>query len=306
MKKIIGFFRLVVILLCLTKAISAETDIFVPYRGVLFADTFETVGRNKEVTNIFQNPANLAGAIRHQVKIDSSQNFFGYNHVVAGYLIPTDYFVLGIGMNSFYTSDIPRVVDSQIGRPYISEYFGHMNRVLSLVLGVPLKAGFQAGVQVQNYLQRLDTDEASSYAVDFGLSWKSDSFWIGTYSRNLLKTAYKWKLSGHEESLARKVVVEGGYYNDFFQAKIANDSTFSRGVVEFYLNPNFSFLGDGVWKGELQRYSYGVCIDFDIFALQYNHIVYVNEILSLDRDLIGVVFSFGEPVKIPDIRKFEQ
>jgi hypothetical protein len=292
-------FSLLLFFFCLfSNNIFAETQVFLPTKGLLFYESLEGVGASRAVSNIFQNPAGLAAAFDHQVKIEASQDYFGYNSLVSSYLMPTDLFNIGFGLYSFSCSDIPRVGREENARPQIYDYFSHINQSIVVALGRNINDSCSFGIVFQSLFQKLYNDDATGFSVDIGGRYFFDNFWVGGYSRNFIGSGYRWDESGVGESFAKKAVFEGGYFNESAQIKLSSDIEYTKGALEFFLTPIFSIVTDGVWQEGLRRYSYGVICSFPVFSFQYVHLGYLGEGLDIEQDLIGFIFHFGKQVEV--------
>jgi hypothetical protein len=291
-------FYLILIFLFVSRSIYSLTEPYNPQKGFLFADSIDPYTPGWQVGAIFQNPATIFGATKHQLKIDSSQNFFGYNQLNIGYVFPGKKVCLSVGYNSFYTSDIPRVgVITGSTRPQSTDYFSdnYHDAALSIATGLTPKTSL--GVSLHYQRHQLDSSSADSFIGDFGVVHRPiKNIWFGLYTQNLIYSDYAWDSTGFIENLPRKCVLEAGFNWGLGVLSFATDFDNKKADIEGFLSYNFSVLGGLVFDKEqnVRRYSVGLRLELEYFALNYKHSNYLTDALNLEQSLFGIAFKIDK------------
>ena len=285
------------IVLCGLSAVplGAKTDVFVPQQGFLIPNTLDTFTDNKEVAFVFQNPAGLAGASQTQVKLDTSQDFFGYHQVSLATVFPTQEFTLGLGYFNFFTDDITRATKTDSTRPEAVGTFGHSVQTLTLSLAKRFHPEITAGVMFQGLSQNLDSSSAFGYSADLGVIWTPyTQIWFGAYTQNLLNSGYQWSNSSRSESLPQRMVVSTGYRTYWMQTELSTDFTSYKLRAEYDLSDQLIFIGDILKEPAFTRYNYGIILDLGSWSLQYNHLTNPDGLLQYNQELFGICYRFGK------------
>jgi hypothetical protein len=262
---------------------------------LLTPELFEGRQMGREIGGVFQNPAQISQANRAMVKLDSSQDFFGYADVTVGTVVPLTFGVAGLGYHWFGTTGIPEVERINGEKPVQTGSLNHGFTTYTVSYGYSVSQRFHLGAHVRYVEQVLAGDSASGYYGDLGVLWDvSDYIWLGGYTEYLSGLKLNWEGSAQSESVNRNVVLEAGVnYHPLF-VKSTLDDTHRRLRFEWQAHSKFSLLTDSVWLNTMDhlRYGYGALIEFDGFALSYLHLHYTESDLGLSQDLFGILFRF--------------
>lgn len=286
---------LVLLVSVLWTPVFAETDVFLPRRGLLVPELFEGRQMGREVGGVFQNPAQIAQANTSLLKLDSSQDFFGYSDVTVGVVQPLTFGVVGLGYHWFGTSGIPEVVRINGAKPVQTGSLNHGFKTYTVSYGYSLSHRFHLGGHVRYVEQVLAGDSAGGYYVDLGGLWDvTDYFWVGGYTQYLSGLTLEWENSSQSEDVDRYAVLESGINIHPFFGKVTYDDTHLRTRLEWAAHSRFSLITDSLWLTSMDhlRYGYGALIEFDGFALFYLHLHYTETDFGLSQDLFGILFRF--------------
>lgn len=273
----------------------AETDVFLPRRGFLVPELFEGRQMGREIGGVFQNPAQIAQANTPLLKLDSSQDFFGYSDVTLGAVYPLTFGVVGFGYQWFGTEGIPEVVRVNGEKPVQIGSLTHGFKTYSVSYGYSVSQRLHVGGNVRYIEQVLAGDSASGYVADLGGLWDvTDYVWVGGYTHYLTGLTLDWENSEASEPVNRYMVLESGINIYPFFGKISVDDTHRRARLEWMAHSRFSLLTDSVWLKSMDhiRFGYGALIEFDGFALSYLHLHYTETDFGLSQDLFGILFRF--------------
>lgn len=290
--------------LCFATLSFGYTDTFLPRLGFAW-ESLTSFSPNQESGYVFQNPAGLAGAIQHQLKVETAQAFFGYQQLNVAYVLPTSLGTLGFGYFTLYTSDINRVSKSGGDRPQVTGTFGQSFQNYVIAASTKLSPTWQLGMNLQAQSQTLDTDSAFAMGADVGVIWNPIyGFWISGYTQNLLNTGYKWDQTQSVDTVSPKMVLATGFRNSFCQTEISSDFEFYKLRGEWILSQQLRLVGDYVTRSDsgYARYSYGTVLELGQWSLQYLHLTSQDASLDSNQDILGISLHFGSVVQIPKLR----
>lgn len=289
--------------LCLTAITWANTATFSPHLGFLW-DSNTSFRAHQEIGYVFQNPAGLAEASEHQLKVENAQDFFGYQQLNLSYLFPTSWGNWGVGYYTLYASDIVRTSKSEGARPTETGTFGQTFQNYVIAYSKKWNPTWQFGVQLKGQLQTLDTQTAQSFGADVGVIWTPTSFfWASGYTQNLFNTGYSWS-TGAQDPFSTSFVTAVGVRGALGQAEISTDWTYYKAKGEWALTPQFRLIGGYLLNPQTSygRYSYGTALDLGPCSLQYLHLSSQDELLSNSQDIIGLTYFFGNALQMETIR----
>jgi hypothetical protein len=274
-----------------------ETSVFVPAQGYLRPSLFEGSQKGREVGAVFQNPARLAKLTDTQFKVESSNDYFGYDDFSTSFGARTTAGMsFGLGYQWFGTSGIPSVQRIVGEKPTQTGTFAHDFKVLSFNLAQYVSPKMALGVSVRQMYQSLESDSAEGFSGDFGLYYHvSDYVWFGAYTRYLTSSDFFWESSGVKESLDPVLNIESGLDRDPYYVRFMADKDFGRVLFEWGLMPSFSVQIDSVWNSNFhhQRLGYGALIELGAFALSFLHLHYSQTDFGLDQNYFGLLYRFG-------------
>ena len=287
----------------LSLATFGYTDTFIPKLGFAW-DSLTSFTPNQESGYVFQNPAGLAGALQHQLKVETAQAFFGYQQINLAYVLPTSLGTLGFGYFSLYTSDINRVSKTGDDRPQAQGTLGHSFQNYVIAASTKLSSAWQLGANLQLQSQTLDTDSAFSMGADVGVIWNPIfGFWMSGYTQNLINTGYRWNGLQSVDRLTQQLILSAGFRNQLCQGELSSDFQFYKLRGEWILSPQLKLVSDYVTRADISygRYSYGTVLDLGQWSLQYLHLTSSDELLDSSQDILGISLHFGAVVQIPKI-----
>lgn len=290
--------------LCFANLSFGYTDTFLPRLGFAW-ESLTSFSPNQESGYVFQNPAGLAGAIQHQLKVETAQAFLGYQQLNVAYVLPTSLGTLGFGYFTLYTSDINRVSKSGGDRPQVTGTFGQSFQNYVIAASTKLSPTWQLGMNLQAQSQTLDKDSAFAMGADVGVIWNPIyGFWISGYTQNLLNTGYKWDQTQAVDTVSPKMVLATGFRNSFCQTEISSDFEFYKLRGEWILSQQLRLVGDYVTRSDsgYARYSYGTVLELGQWSLQYLHLTSQDASLDSNQDILGISLHFGSVVQIPKLR----
>lgn len=264
-------------------------------------DSFEGMGPGRALGAVFQNPARLAGAKSHQLKVETASDYLGYDRFTLAYLygfskarIP---FALAVGHYAFYADDLIRTTESEHAPNgvAIGGSFSDKNAQSVAAMGALLGRGFSAGTTVRYYTRNLDSASKQSVALDFGVLWQYRFLQLGAYTRNLFATDPKWNTTDTQEMLPEALVAEIGLSWKQVNTLLSSDFDRHRLWGEYQLNPHLSLIGDGVWEsgGGLIRHGIGALLTLGGVSLQYQHLQFDASHLSFSQDTLGLALQLS-------------
>jgi hypothetical protein len=291
------------LLLCLLVCVGiasrawAETAVFVPTHGYMRPSLVEGNQKGREVSAVFQNPARLATITDLQTKIESSNDYFGYDDLSLSFATRTSGEVaLGIGYQWFGTTGIPKVTRVAGDLPTTQGTFAHDFRRVSFSVAQYVTPKLAVGVSAQQMYQRLASDYAIGASGDFGFYYQaSDYVWFGAYTRYLTSSDFTWAHSGVRESFTPGLNIESGLDLYPYYLRFMADQDFARVLCEWGLNTTLSLQLDSVWNAtyEHQRMGYGAILELGPVALSFLQLHYTQSDFGLDQNYVGVLYRFG-------------
>jgi hypothetical protein len=264
---------------------------YVPTKGILTPELFDSYKTGREVTAIFQNPAKLAKAKYQQFKTESNQGFFGYSDHTVSYIHPFSFGVVGGGYHVSGTTDIPEVDWERNKRPVQVGTFSDTYHSGNIGLGITMPNYAYAGVRGKVMNHSLFGRTGQLFSLDLGgLIEVSEYLWVGAYTRHLIGNHIDW--GAYSESLARDIILETGINIPPFTTQLSKDLNYFRFSGEWAIHPRWSVVADGVFDSEVNyiRHSIGAIIDFNSFALSYIHLNYKETSFDINQNLLGVMF----------------
>ncbi|MCP4050425.1 MAG: hypothetical protein GY730_06945 [bacterium] len=287
-----------ILLLSLHSLIIARTDVFTPEKGFIIPNMLNGFKKDQEIGSVFHNPAGIAGSLNHQIKLDTSHSFIGYNYASIAYLMPVRDITMSIAYLSFYANDLLRTRYIQDARPEITGTFGHSNQLYNFAAASNINEKLKLGLSVDYMKQSLDSDYADTWIADLGLIYQFLPYgWLSIYSKNLYHSNYQWKKSEQIEHLTKKYTLETIFEINKSILILSKDNYYSKTGINFWLSDNFSIIADVVLNNSfnVSRYSYGAIISAGSLAIQYSHVSFLVEAINIDQDFLGISFKFSPP-----------
>ncbi len=271
-------------------ALSAATPVFIPERGLIVQDTWET----EAVGGIFQNPAQLlTGLSRTIVRVDGSQDGLGYSQASVGVRVKWSDIALGVGYSRYGSQDLVRTKqNSATMRIEEDGNFGDLIQQFSLVAATEISPVFHVGVDVDSISKTIDTTTATQLGIGVGMRYLvGGNVWVSGYWRRALQNHFEWKTIEESSPGAPSVGVE---YRPSFATIVGylTDGGF-RLAGELPVSLELSLTG-AVITGASERYSVGTILKLGDYALQYIHTVYGDSILGASQEMIGVAINIDD------------
>ncbi len=281
----------------ITSGTWADTAVYVPTKAYMRPSLFDGNQTGREVSAIFQNPARLASLTELQFKVESSNDYFGYDDLSMSVATKGETGVsVGIGYHWFGTSGIPEVERETDALPTITGSFAHNFRILSFNVAQYITPKLAIGVASQQMHQSLASDYAIGYSGDIGFYYQATEYvWFGAYTRYLTSSDFTWNNSGVEESFSPGLNLESGIDFEPYYLKFMGNQDFGKVMLEMGLNSGLSLQADSIWnsKYEHQRLGYGAILELGPVALSFLHLQYTQTDFGLDQNYFGLLYKFG-------------
>jgi len=275
-------------------AIVAATPIFIPERGAVIPDTWETA----PIAGVFQNPAQIAsGLTRSVVRVDGSHDGMGYSQATVAMRTNWDELSLGLGVSTYGSSDLVRTArNSETSRIEESGTFGDQMQQISVVIASELEPGLRVGVNIDAISKTIDTTTGAQLGIGIGGQvCVADQWWISGYWRRAFQSPLKWGKYTEESSGGLPTI--GVEYRPAFATVMGylGENGF-RLVGELPISLELSVTG-AVAMGATQRYSVGTILKLGDYAVQYVHTAYPDATLDVSQDMIGVAININDGTK---------
>ena len=280
------FFILFVILIKCNWAVTA----FVPERGFVYPDFIEGVSDAQAIGNVFENPAAIYMANSTQLKVDTTTALFGYNSYTVSTVVPFSNSVLGLGYYYYGATDLIQTAYRTGEKPINLGGGTHAYTQLRLAYAALLISRVSYGFSIEELKQTLFSHKGHGFSGDLGICYYGDYFWAGTYSRYFFPFSWVWEDSSYKDKVEPSYIVELGSYYKQFSGKIGYDFRLIHLFGNYKLHRNLSLKGDSVIKkeGGILRYGFGLLLDFQPIALQYNWVKYNN--VDMNMHQVGFLY----------------
>jgi hypothetical protein len=275
--------------------VSAAVPVFIPERGAIVQDTWET----ESVGGIFQNPAQLlTGLSRTIVRVDGSQDGLGYSQASVGCRMKWSDIALGVGYSRYGSQDLVRTArNSTTARIEEAGNFGDPIQQFSVVAATEISPVFQIGVDVDAISKTIDTSTATQLGIGVGLRYlMASDVWATGYWRRALQSHFEWGTLEESSPGAPSVGVE---YRPSFATIVGYLDLADGGARlagEFPVSLELSLTG-ALITGASERYSVGTILKLGDYALQYIHTVYADSVLGANQEMIGVAINIDDFTK---------
>lgn len=313
-----------VFVLCNPMVTPADTALFTAKRGFMFPDAFEGSAQFFQVSALFQNPAELAGAKYVQGSLNTSSGYLSYNQLVGGVVLPIYVpvpedttlkgklsrlaetptqsaeemslipYTFGFGAANFEASDLQYGSVGSGGRGQRGGLFSDALRQIVFAMAYSPLSVVDLGVSVKHFQRTLGAARAEAYVVDLGVVLHgTQRFKIGVYTTNLFQTDFQWNGSNEDETLSREVVMAVKYYEDDWDLAISTDFSQYRIRSGWDFSGSFTFISDLVFSDDLglKRYGYGTRLYLGDVAVEYFHTESVIDSFDISQDALAVVFE---------------
>jgi len=286
------------------------TEIFFP--NLMFQATQLSQEKNpqyKDLTQVFLNPAALAGATHWQTQLSGGQQIFDASTVTLSGLYPlSDNETIGFGYHYLSRGDI-QVTSFNTFKPIVTGTISDAYHILSLSYGKVLNDGFKGGVLLRVLGRTLEPSSAIGYSADFGMTWYADEIGLlSMYTQNLLHQPLTWtnrisSTNALEERLPQEYVLEIGKKWPVVEGRISyilqtdgpkTKNRFNFGVVA-PLHENFSLFGHFFLDSGFQvtRSSIGPIFKFNRLIFKYALMQTTKSGFSLEEHLFSIEFLGG-------------
>lgn len=284
--------------------LEAKTDPFVLDPYFSYPIFLPSSGNGREVEAVFFNPAGSTGSPTHQVRFSSGSPILGYSHYGIGYLAPFTDWSVSFGIEGFGANDLIHTSLGSNGRPQTGDTFAdRYYRTMAAVSFSPQES-IKIAVKGGYFIHMLEDDKASFLSLDVGMRWAAAPFFsLGFFTENALHSDYSWTLSNAIEEVSRRLFVEAAWHTPVYAVSLLTD--FGNHMIsgEYRVSDTLQLVADSVWHGlsDWKRYSLGIVLNLDIIDIYYRHNAYLARDFGSDTDVIGVLFRFGEPIRLGDL-----
>lgn len=280
--------------------ISVATDVFVPEEGFLSPPSFDSVPGH-QVAHVFQNPSLISGADSHQFRVDSLQDFFGYNQfrvasVLAGYNLS-----FAIGYSQYYADDLTENrFDRSTSRGVAGDSFSDLNSRLAIAMAYPVLDNLDVGITFSLFRRELFDQTANALSLDAGVTYQMNSYWrFGAYTVHAFAQDLKWE-SGLRETLPFRGVIEASYDDTWVNGAVATNFSHIRGRSALALAPQFSLFSDvaSTMSFSVERYGFGTILLLGHVSIQYMRLEYRATDIDFGQDMFSFAIHFGDPIDV--------
>ncbi len=273
--------------------LSAAVPVFIPERGAIVPDTWET----ESIAGIFQNPAQLlTGLSRTIMRVDGSQDGLGVAQSSVGVRLKWTDIAVGAGYSRYGSDDLVRTArNSTTSRVEEAGNFGDLIQQFSLTAATEISPEFHVGMNVDAISKTIDASTATQLGLGLGMRYLlGGDVWVSGYWRRALQSHFEW---GNVEESSTGAPSVGLEYRPSFATIVGvlNDGSFRvAGVLP--VSHELSLTG-AVITGASERYSLGTILKLGDYALQYIHTGYADSVLGASQEMIGVAINIDDFTK---------
>gem|GEM_PF-2607939 len=275
-------------------SIQASTPVFLPDRGSVYPDTWDT----GVFSGMFQNPTQLRLAKRDlSIRIDGSQDGLDYQQLSGGVVGKIDDVAVSIGYYRFGNDTLTRTQrNSSTTRVEEAGLFSDTIQQGSVCIAFSPVDGIDIGLNADLVQKSIATASATQVAAGFGIryQWAPDA-WMNTYWRRPIQTSLVWS-SRVSESTVGSPFIGLEYRPNWCDITVSISPQTVLSSVAIPLATEFSICGS-IAAGDVNRYSIGTELRLGVGAIQYIHTAFSEQLVNESQEMIGVVLNFDYAVK---------
>ncbi|MBT5855937.1 hypothetical protein HOH87_04805 [bacterium] len=276
--------------------VQAETDTYYPFRDDIHHEMTFGNWHQRQVENVFSNPANLAGnkglqALigHHSGRLDTTTIYTAMQWLIGN----VDF---AIGIDTTFSDDIKEVVDGDYAPSQVGS-FRDAYSTITVGSGIPINSEWTFGLKGQIRTRELFNESAVGLSGDIGLTWQGYPLSISVYTRSLIQSPLTWT-TGLEESLAPRMIVETSYMFDPIQfysgIQYSDQLEQVTGGVEWFMSPDMSLFGDVMVDAvsDTQSIRFGPYMSFnERFKMRYSYSTTQHSYATIQDHEIGFIIT---------------
>ena len=290
-----------------------------PYHGFIMPSSQEATPVSATVSQIFQNPAWLAGENKHQYKIDASTPLLGYKRLDAAASVCIGKINIGGGYLFYGADDLYKTNRNTDRKASVGNQFKFANNIIKGSISYPIK-NLELGIVGSYYQMNIDNQRAESFTVDLGgLLFIKHNLWVGGYTRNLVPMTFDFdKSTPYKDKSNQEFVVEAGAMYWKILVKVLTDLTYGRAYImkqvynvmdlnaDILINQErITRIGIGIDMKLNKLLANNIIISYDYFHMFLESMNSQQHLFGITLENMGIYFYKKNKIKIKSSKKKE-